>query len=115
MANKRISELDSIGGGAEGADLLAIVDVSSGETKKITLNAIIALAVAGGAEVTGEVVSGSGTSWALAHAPYGSTLALYGIGQRLVASDYSVDVDGNITTTNSWPAGSLIADYVYTA
>jgi hypothetical protein len=116
MANKKISDLDSIGSGAAGIDVLAIVDVSDGQTKKITLNALIAYILIGGYNVVGEQVSGSGTAWALAHIPYNNTLALYGAGQRLEAStDYALDGAGNITTVNSWPAASLLADYVYTS
>ena len=59
-----------------------------------------------------EVVSGSGTSFTLAHTPKGS-IALYGAGQRLfLTTDYTL-VGAVITTVSSWNAGDLLADYSY--
>lgn len=69
--------------------------------------------VSGGTEVPNEVVSGSGTSWTLAYTPIAGSVKLYA-GTRLQSSgslaDYSIS-GATITTVNSYPAGSLTADY----
>lgn len=66
-----------------------------------------------GTQVLNEVVSGSGTSWTLAHTPNSSGIALYANGQRLTLTvDYTL-VTATITTVLSWSAGTLIADYQY--
>lgn len=65
-----------------------------------------------GNDIENEIVSGSGISWTLAHTPVTGTVALYGQGQRLYpTTDYSIS-GANITTFNSWTAGSLLADYM---
>lgn len=61
-----------------------------------------------------EVVSGSGTSWTLAHTPV-TGIALYANGQRLTpgaVNDYTISGTA-ITTILSWASGSLLADYQY--
>lgn len=66
-----------------------------------------------GTAVYNEVVSGSGTSWALTNTPTTGTLRLYANGQRLIpgaGNDYTLS-GGNITTALSWSAGTLLADY----
>lgn len=66
-----------------------------------------------GTAVYNEVVSGSGTSWALTNIPTTGTLRLYANGQRLIpgsGNDYTLS-GGNITTALSWSAGTLLADY----
>lgn len=63
--------------------------------------------------VYSEAVSGSGTSWTLAHTPTTGTLQLYGNGQRLtLTNDYTLS-GTTITTTNSFSSGTLLADYTY--
>jgi len=64
-----------------------------------------------GVPVENEVVSGSGTSWTLANTPIAGSVKLYA-GTRLIpgGNDYTIS-GASITTTNSYPAGSLIADY----
>lgn len=63
--------------------------------------------------VYNEVVSGSGTTWVLAHTPVDGSLQLYANGQRLTPGvDYSIS-GANITTTDSWAAGTILADYSY--
>lgn len=58
-----------------------------------------------------EVVSGSGTSWTLGATPTTGTVRLYANGQRLTPTvDYSIS-GANITTINSWSAGTILADY----
>lgn len=65
-----------------------------------------------GTSVVGEVVSGSGTAWTLAHAPTNG-VALFVNGQRLqLTTDYSI-VTTAITTVLSWTAGTMLADYSY--
>lgn len=61
--------------------------------------------------VSGEVVAGSGTSWTLANTPK-LFLGLYAQGQKLSTSrgDYTIS-GSSITTTLSWTAGDLEADY----
>lgn len=62
-----------------------------------------------------EVVSGSGTSWTLAHTPTVGSVALYGNGQRLTegaGNDYTIS-GASITTTNSFTSGTILADYTY--
>lgn len=66
-----------------------------------------------GTQVVGEVVSGTGTAWTLAHTPLAGTLALYANGQRLAeTTDYTLS-GANITTLTSWATGTLLADYQY--
>lgn len=61
-----------------------------------------------------EVVSGSGTSWTLAHAPVAGFQALYANGQRLTPGGVDYTITGaNITTMSSWAAGTILADYQY--
>ena len=62
--------------------------------------------------ISNEVVSGSETSWTLTHIPNPSTsLKLYGNGQRLTLTiDYTIS-DKTITTTTSFSAGTVLADY----
>lgn len=69
---------------------------------------------ASGTQVVGEVVSGSGTAWTLAHAPTAGTLAIYGAGPRLKGggADYT-QVGTAVTTVNSFSTGDLLADYSY--
>lgn len=62
-------------------------------------------------EIAGEVVSGSGTSWTLANIP-SLFRGLYAQGQKLSVSRNDFTISGkSITTTNSWSAGDLEADY----
>jgi hypothetical protein len=66
-----------------------------------------------GTFVENEIVSGSGTSWTLADAPASGSVKLWGSGVRLtpgVGNDYAIS-GATITTANSYPAGSLLADY----
>jgi hypothetical protein len=67
-----------------------------------------------GQPVENEVVSGSGTSWTLANTPIAGSVKLYA-GTRLIVGagpngDYTIS-GTSITTTNSYPAGSIIGDY----
>jgi hypothetical protein len=61
--------------------------------------------------ISGEVVSGSGTSFALTNSPL-IFLGLYAQGQKLstARSDYTIN-GKNITTAQAWAAGDLEADY----
>lgn len=63
-----------------------------------------------GTFVDNEVVSGSGTSWTLANTPIAGSVKLHA-GTRLVPGDDYTISGVSITTTNSYPAGALIADY----
>lgn len=69
----------------------------------------------GATTVIGEVVSGSGTAWTLAHSPTSGTLAIYGIGQRLTsgAGNDFTQTGTSVTTVNSFSAGQILADYSY--
>lgn len=63
--------------------------------------------------VNNEIVSGSGTSWTLAQTPILGAQHVYGNGQRLIAgagNDYTISGTA-ITTSNSFSAGNLLADY----
>lgn len=63
--------------------------------------------------VENEVVSGSGTSWTLSATPIAGSVKLWGGGIRLtpgVGNDYTIS-GTSITTANSFPAASLLADY----
>jgi hypothetical protein len=67
-----------------------------------------------GIAVYDEVVSGSGTSFTLAHTPVSGTLRLYGSGQRLVPGGVDYTLSGTtITTINSYSATQIRADYNY--
>jgi len=68
----------------------------------------------GGNMVTGETVSGNGTSFTLAYTPVTGTLAIYANGQRLSVATGDYTVSGkNINTANSWSTGNILADYIY--
>jgi hypothetical protein len=74
----------------------------------------IAAALPSGTPVYDEAVSGSGTSWTLAHTPVSGTLRLYGAGQRLTGGGVDYTLSGaTITTINSYSAGQIRADYNY--
>lgn len=60
--------------------------------------------------VYNEVLSGSGTSWSFATAPLTGLYAIFANGQRLTPTvDFTIS-SGNVTTTDSWAAGTLLAD-----
>lgn len=62
-----------------------------------------------------EIVNGSGTTFTLAATPLAGTVQLYGGGQRLTpgaSNDYTI-TGANITTSNSYVAGAILADYHY--
>jgi hypothetical protein len=64
-------------------------------------------------EIIGEIVSGAGTSWALAQPPVPNSVALYASGIRItpgVGNDYSINGIA-ITTFGSYSTGQLTADY----
>ena len=74
---------------------------------------LVSAVISGSTQVLNEVVSGSGTSWTLAHTPNATGIALYANGQRLAPTvDYTLSVAA-ITTVLSWSAGTLLADYQY--
>lgn len=61
--------------------------------------------------VDDEVVGGSDTSWTINYIPIAGSFKLYANGQRLrVTDDYTIS-GTTITTTQSWEAGTLLADY----
>ena len=63
--------------------------------------------------VYNEVVSGSGTTFTLAHTPIAGTQTVYGLGQLLTPTvDYTIS-GINIVTTNSWLSGQIVANYQY--
>lgn len=64
-------------------------------------------------DVYNEVVDGSGTSWTLENIPDEGTVRLFGGGSRLTPDDDYTITDDEITTTNSYSAGQLLADYNY--
>ncbi len=67
----------------------------------------------GNTVVYNEIVSGSATTFTLAHTPASGTLRLYANGQRLQpTTDYSL-AGAIITTVLSWDTGTLTADYEY--
>lgn len=66
-----------------------------------------------GTFVDNEVVSGSGTSWTLSGTPISGSQHIYANGQRLTpgaGNDYTIS-GAVITTTNSFSAGQLLADF----
>lgn len=61
--------------------------------------------------VENEIVSGSGTSWTLANTPVVGSVKLFA-GTRLIGGGNDYSISGTaITTIQSYPAGSLLADY----
>lgn len=65
--------------------------------------------------VFNEVVAGSGTTFTLAHTPTSGTVQVFGNGQALtpgVANDYTIS-GAIITTTNSFGAGTILSNYLY--
>ena len=63
--------------------------------------------------VYNEIVAGSGTTFTLANIPITGLYAIYGEGQRLTpgaGNDFTIS-GSVITTTNSFSAGTIIADY----
>lgn len=68
--------------------------------------------------VDNEIVSGSGTSFTLAHTPVAGSVHLFGYGQRLTpgaGNDFTISgaVITIIQSGASYTAGSIIADYRY--
>ncbi len=62
-----------------------------------------------------EVVSGSATTFTLANTPAAGLYAVYANGQRLTpgaGNDYTLS-GAVITTSQSWSAGAVLADYQY--
>ena len=58
-----------------------------------------------------EQVAGSGTAWTLENTPETGSVDLYAEGQRLMpGTDYFI-AGAAISTVQSWPAGSVFADY----
>lgn len=66
----------------------------------------------GGDKYVNEIVTGSGTIWTLDDIPVDDTkVSLYGGGSRLYPpTDYTIS-GANITTTSSYDAGQVLADY----
>ncbi len=68
-----------------------------------------------GTFVDNEVVSGSATTFTLAHTPIAGCQHVYANGQRLTpggGNDYTI-AGAVITTAQSWSAGNVLADYRY--
>lgn len=89
--------------------------VTAGTGVMITSDAngkkIISVAGSTGTAVYNELVSGSGTAFVLANIPTVGTVRVYARGQRLtLGTDYTIS-GKNITTTDTWSAGDLTADY----
>ena len=67
---------------------------------------------------TNEVVSGSGTTFTLAHIPIVGSVQVYGNGQLLTPTDginpndYSIS-GAIITTVGTWNTGNILASYRY--
>lgn len=67
-----------------------------------------------GTPVNNEVVSGSGTTWTLAHIPLVGIQHIYANGQRLTPGGVDYTISGaTITTIVSFVAGTVLADYEY--
>lgn len=60
--------------------------------------------------VYNEILSGSGTSWSFATAPITGLYAIYAIGQRLIPTVDFIISGANVTTTDSWVAGTILGD-----
>jgi len=61
--------------------------------------------------VENEIVGGSGTTFTLANTPVALSVHVYGRGQRLkLGTNYTIS-GTTISTTDTWGAGDLIADY----
>lgn len=68
-----------------------------------------------GTNVYNEVVSGSGTAWTLTVVPTLGSVRLFANGQRLTPGGVDYTISGaNITTIQSWSAGTILADYSHT-
>lgn len=116
------------GGGGSGSSLIvtdgitpvvnvSTIDFTSGATVTSGGLGIANVAVTGTVVtfVDNEIVSGSATSWTLAHVPKTGTQAVYANGQRLTpgtGQDYIISA-ANITTALSWSAGTILADYQF--
>jgi hypothetical protein len=66
-----------------------------------------------GTFVYNEVVAGSGTTWTLAHVPIANTVTLFANGQYLIPGVDNTIVGAVITTSLSWTAGTVAANYQY--
>lgn len=65
--------------------------------------------------IDNEIVSGTGTSWTLAQTPITGSEHIFANGQRLTpgaGNDYTISSNA-ITTANSYPTGTVLADYRY--
>lgn len=68
----------------------------------------------GGTAVVGEIVSGSGTTYTLAHTPLAGTLAVYINEVRKIGGGVDYTLSGAvIITVQTWGTGDVIADYSY--
>lgn len=79
----------------------------------VTHRLLVDLPSSTGTFVTNEVVSGSGTTFTLAHTPIAGSQAVYGNGQRLTpgaGNDYQIS-GAVLTMANSYLAGQILADY----
>jgi hypothetical protein len=126
----------TVGGGTDG-DTLTVTRAQEGTvaSAKENLNKIykmqlaltakmisdLAAQTSNGTPIYNEIVSGSGTSWTLAHTPVPGTVRLYAGGNaasqtgRLAPivsgnGDYSIS-GASITTNTNFAAGDLLADY----
>lgn len=87
-----------------------------GITAKMITDIQAALNSAGASTaVRNEVVSGSGTSWTLAHTPLTGQLTLYGSGIRLTPTvDYTLSgTTITMVNGNTYKTGLVLADYNY--
>lgn len=84
-----------------------------GQIDQITGRILVDLVGGGGGGNTfvyNEVLSGSGTSWSFATAPITGLYAIFANGQRLTPTvDFTIS-GANVTTTDSWVAGTLLGD-----
>lgn len=90
------------------------VVAGSGVTVTPNTNGTKTISASGSAAsfVNNEIVSGSGTAFTLTNTPISGSEHLFAKGQRLFGGgiDYTIS-GGSITTVNSFPTGSIIADY----
>lgn len=95
---------------------VTIIDFTSGATVTGTTGtADVAISGSSHTFIYNEIVSGSTNTFTLSHTPVTGFYAVYANGQRLTpgaGNDFTIS-GAIITTTNSFAAGAILADYQY--
>lgn len=94
--------------------IILLYETENGADSRVVINNnFLALNIVA---VDNEIVVGSGVTFTLAQVPISGTQHIFALGQRLtpgIGNDYIIS-GAVITLANSFPAGSILADYKVT-